>query len=185
MNRLEAIKLITDHISDEDIIVHANGAICRESYYCKNRKRNFYLLGSMGLASSVGLGIALFKPQRKVFVLDGDGNILMGMGNLAMIGALKPENLIHIILDNEVYGTTGDQPTLSPGIDLDKIALASGYNTSQRVSLATELNKIFNRISNQSGPHFILFKVNNLVTGKCSRLPFSAIQIKERFLDSF
>jgi len=184
MNRLEAIKLITEYISAEDIIVHANGAICRESYYCNNRKRNFYLLGSMGLASSVGLGIALAKPQNKVFVLDGDGNILMGMGNLAMIGALKPENFIHIILDNEVYGTTGDQPTLSPGIDLDKIALASGYKTSQRVTAATELNEILVRISNQSGPHFILFKVNNQVTRECSRLPFSASQIKELFLDS-
>jgi sulfopyruvate decarboxylase subunit beta len=185
MNRLEAIDLIISHIPSEDIIIHANGAISRESYFCGDRRRNFYLLGSMGLASSVGLGFALSKPQLNVFVLDGDGNILMGMGNLAMIGALKPRNFIHIILDNEVYGTTGDQPTLSPEINLDKIALASGYKTSQRVSLQSEFDEAFTRVSTRPGPHFILFKVNTQVSRECFRIPFSAHQMKERFLNSF
>jgi thiamine pyrophosphate-dependent acetolactate synthase large subunit-like protein len=101
-----------------------------------------------------------------------------------MIGALKPENFIHIILDNEVYGTTGDQPTLSSGIELDKIALASGYKTSQRASLTSEFNEAFSRISTQSGPHFILFKVTAELTRECPRLPLSADQIKQQFLDS-
>ncbi len=185
MNRLEAIKLITSHLSEEDVIIHANGAINRESFYCNNRKKNFYLLGSMGLASSVGLGIAMGKPHQKVFVFDGDGNILMGFGNLAMIGTLKPENFFHFVLDNEVYGTTGNQPTLSPEIDLVGIARASGYRSSHQINSSNEFINTFSRINTQSGPHFILFKVNTQVNRECPRLPFTADQIKDRFLDSF
>ena len=77
MNRLEAIRLIINQFSEDEVIVHANGAISRESFFCKKRKKNFYLLGSMGLASSVGLGIALSLPKQMVIVLDGDGNALM------------------------------------------------------------------------------------------------------------
>jgi thiamine pyrophosphate-dependent acetolactate synthase large subunit-like protein len=90
MNRLQAIKTVIDNLGGDELIVHANGAISRESIFCKDRKENFYLLGSMGLPASVGLGIAINRPERKVIILDGDGNVLMGFGNLALIGALKP-----------------------------------------------------------------------------------------------
>ena len=184
MNRLEAIQLITGCLSDQDIIVHANGAISRESYFSKTRKRNFYLLGSMGLASSVGLGIALNQPDHKVIILDGDGNILMGLGNLAMIGALKPDNLTHIILDNEVYGTTGNQPTLSPKLDLADMARSSGYNTSHLITSNSDFKEIFSKIMKLAGPHFIQIKVNTRIAEKCPRLPFTAEQNKKRFMDS-
>ena len=78
MNRWEAIRLVIDKLSGDELLIHANGAISRESFFCRDRRENFYLLGSMGLASSVALGVALSQPQRKVIVLDGDGNILMG-----------------------------------------------------------------------------------------------------------
>ena len=107
MSRLIAIKTIIDNLTGDELIVHANGAISRESFFCKDRPENFYLLGSMGLPASVGLGIAVNRPEKKVIILDGDGNVLMGLGTLTLAGALKPGNFIHVVLDNRVYGYFG------------------------------------------------------------------------------
>lgn len=184
MNRLEAIKLIIDNLSGDELIIHANGDISRESFYCCNRKENFYLLGSMGLASSVGLGVALSQPERKVIVFDGDGNILMGFGNLALIGAIKPKNLIHLVLDNRVYGTTGDQPTISPYIHLNQIARASGYRSACFVQTPDELSIAFSNLFSQPGPHFIQIRVTQEIPQICPRIPYSAREIKERFISA-
>lgn len=181
MNRLQAIKTVIDNLGGDELIVHANGAISRESFFCKDRKENFYLLGSMGLPASVGLGIAINRPERKVIILDGDGNVLMGFGNLALIGALKPQNLVHIVLDNQVYGTTGDQPTISSQIFLDRIAHAAGYCMSCCVESEAELLERFTGCLAEPGPHFIQVRVTREVIQKCDRIPYSAPQMKERF----
>ena len=181
MNRLDAIRIIIDRIPEDALVVCANGAISREAFYCQNREGNFYLLGSMGLPGSVGLGIALHKPGRKVIVLDGDGNLLMGFGNLALIGALKPENLIHVILDNQAYGTTGNQPTISPMIPLSDVAGASDYKTSCSVRNPEGLGKIFFDLLKQPGPHFIQVDVTREVKIATSRIPYSAREMKQRF----
>lgn len=181
MTRLKAIKSIIECLSDQDILIHANGAIGRESFFCKDRKKNFYLLGSMGLASSVGLGFALCSRDQKVIILDGDGNILMGLGNLPLIGALRPNNYIHIVLDNEVYGTTGNQPSISPLIDLCEIARASGYRSAQVAKRIKDISPFFRKIYSRKGPHFIHIKVNPKIDRVCSRIPYSAEQIRDRF----
>lgn len=182
MNRLEAIRVVIDNLSGDELMIHANGAISRESFFCRDRKANFYLLGSMGLASSVALGVALHQPQRKVIVLDGDGNILMGLGNLALIGALKPQNLIHLVLDNQAYGTTGDQPTISPYLPLYRIAQAAGYREAHVIDQERILEKVFSTALSQAGPIFIQAKVSPEVSQPTSRIPYAARQIKERFM---
>jgi thiamine pyrophosphate-dependent acetolactate synthase large subunit-like protein len=184
MNRLDAIQLVINHLIGDELIIHANGAISRESFFCKDRKNNFYLLGSMGLASSVGLGIALSQPDKKIIILDGDGNILMGFGNLALIGALKPKNFIHIILDNGVYGTTGNQPSISPQLELYKIALASGYTKSHLIKTPKEFMNAFPDSLNQSGTHFFHLKISKDVPQGCPRIPYSAPEIKKRFIEA-
>ena len=181
MNRLHAIKTIIHNLRGDELIIHANGAISRESYFCKDRKENFYLLGSMGLPAAVGLGIAVNRPERQVIILDGDGNILMGFGNLALVGALQPENFIHIVLDNQAYGTTGNQPTISAQISLEEIARAAGYRSSCCVDSDVDLLKRFSESLTQPGPHFIQVKVSRQVTQSCPRIPYSAQQMKERF----
>ena len=98
MKGTEAVEAVMSLIKDEPV-VHANGYICRESFRRGDRKANFYMIGSMGLASSIGLGVALTQPEKKVVVLDGDGNVLMAMGTLAMIsasltGACTPELIV-------------------------------------------------------------------------------------------
>ena len=99
MNRKEAIQAIVKEIGTSPI-VSANGYISRDLYETHDRKENFYMIGSMGLASSIALGVAIKNPKIKVYVFDGDGNILMNLGSLATIGNLKPKNLIHVVFDN-------------------------------------------------------------------------------------
>ncbi|MCK5553005.1 MAG: sulfopyruvate decarboxylase subunit beta [Deltaproteobacteria bacterium] len=185
MNRLEAIGLVIDSLSGDDLIIHANGAISRESFFCRDRRENFYLLGSMGLASSVALGVALHQSMRRVIVLDGDGNILMGLGNLALIGALKPKNLIHLVLDNQAYGTTGNQPTISPHLPLYKIAEAAGYRESCLIDNEEKLREVFRASLSRMGPIFIQIKVSPEVPQACPRIPYSAREMKERFMSVF
>ena len=184
MNRLEAIRRILDNLTGPELIVHANGAMGRESFACADRKENFYLLGSMGLAASVGLGVALSRPEREVWVLDGDGNVLMGLGNLAMIGALKPKNFTHLVLDNGVYGTTGNQPTLSPRLSLCAIAAASGYAKVQEAGTAEELDLSLKNCKKTPGPHFVQIKISKETPPACPRIPYSAREIAERFRSS-
>jgi thiamine pyrophosphate-dependent acetolactate synthase large subunit-like protein len=181
MNRLEAIKLIINHLRGEEYVIHANGSISRESFNCKNRKKNFYLVGSMGLASSVALGLALSQPQKKIIVLDGDGNVLMGFGNLALIGSLKPKNLIHIVLDNQVYGTTGNQTTISPYLDFSRIAKSCGYKNSYLVKNQDRLSEALIGLRSLQGPHFLHIKVDMEVPLSTSRIPYTSCQIKDRF----
>ena len=96
MIRKDAVK-IACNFAKKNIIISANGFISRDVYSSLEKNTNFYMIGSMGLASSIGLGIALKKPKKRVFVFDGDGNILMNLGSLVTIGALQPKNLIHFI----------------------------------------------------------------------------------------
>ena len=92
MNRITSIEIICQEIKDE-IIISANGFLSRDLFNTFEKSSNFYMLGSMGLASSIGLGLAIKNPKKKIFVFDGDGNILMNLGSLTTIGRLKPQNL--------------------------------------------------------------------------------------------
>jgi len=92
MNRITSIEIICQEIKDE-IIISANGFLSRDLFNTFEKSSNFYMLGSMGLASSIGLGLAIKNPKKKIFVFDGDGNILMNLGSLMTIGRLKPQNL--------------------------------------------------------------------------------------------
>lgn len=130
----------------------------------------------------MALGVALNRSQRKVIVLDGDGNILMGLGNLALIGALKPSSLIHLVLDNQTYGTTGNQPTISPHLPLYQMAQAAGYRESYLIDHEDKLQEVFTESLSQSGPIFIQIKVSPEVSQISPRIPYSAKEIKERFM---
>ena len=112
MIRKDAIKIISKLV-DNDLIISANGFISRDLFEVDDKNSNFYMIGSMGLASSIGLGIALKNSKKKVYIFDGDGNILMNLGSLVTIGSLKPKNLVQIIFDNNSHESTGGQPTLS------------------------------------------------------------------------
>ena len=111
------------------VVIGTTGFTGRELYAVEDRANHLYMVGSMGCASSLGLGLALARPDLRVVVIDGDGATLMRMGNLATIGTYGPANLVHLLLDNEVHDSTGAQSTVSAGIDYAGIARACGYGT--------------------------------------------------------
>jgi hypothetical protein len=126
MNRLEATRLLVAAIGAEPIIASL-GHPAYDLFAAGDRPANFYTWGSMGLASSVGLGLALARPDLRVFVVDGDGSLLMNLGSLATIGWTRPANLVLIVWDNQSYGTTGGQDTATAhGADLEGAARAMG-----------------------------------------------------------
>ena len=129
MARYEAIKDIMKNIDDELIVCNI-GFPSRELYEIDDRDENFYMIGSMGLASSIGLGLALARPDKDIVVIDGDGSLLMNMGSLVTIFAANPSNLTWIVIDNGAYGSTGNQDTYAQLIDLVEIAKSVGFKNS-------------------------------------------------------
>ena len=129
MARYEAIQKIMESIEEELVICNI-GFPSRELYEIDDRPKNFYMIGSMGLASSIGFGLAMAKPHKDVVVIDGDGSLLMNMGSLVTIFANNPSNLTWIVIDNGAYGSTGNQDTYAQKTDLVDIAKAVGFKNS-------------------------------------------------------
>jgi len=181
LDREEAIEVICSCITDE-VIVSANGFISRDLFSTLDKNTNFYMIGSMGLASSIGLGIALKDPGKKVFVFDGDGNILMNLGSLTTIGSLKPKNLVHVVFDNSVHESTGSQPTNTNFVSIEKIAKACNYNHTFTVRTEDNFEKILRKIKKLKGPIMIVVKIQQSDTERSERIRISAVEIKERFM---
>lgn len=180
MKRCEAIETIADALKGDELVITANGMISREMCAIKDGPNNFYMIGSMGLASSIGLGLALSLPKKRIVVIDGDGNILMNMGSLATIGDLAPKNLIHIVLDNESHDSTGGQPTASRKVKLNNVAKASGFKLTKKVYDVEALQKVMKELLSLRGPSFVLVKI--MRGGKeTPRVPYEAETIKTRF----
>ena len=178
MIRKDAIKIASDMIGDSPII-SANGYISRDLFETDDKDTNFYMIGSMGLSSSIALGVALKNTRKRVYVFDGDGNILMNLGSLTTIGKLKPKNLIHLVFDNQSHDSTGGQPTNSENIDLCKIAEASNYKAFKTNS-KTDLQKILKKVKTLDGPIMIIIKISKGGNpGK--RITYSPITIRKRF----
>ncbi len=173
--RYEAIKIAVE-IADNDLIIANLGFPAKELYEIKDRELNFYMLGSMGLASSIGLGLAMVQ-KRHVYVIDGDGSLLMNPNALMSIGAYNPPNLTVIAIDNAAYGSTGNQETATRSqIDLELLAKACGIGDSVKVHSESELKEAL--LQKISFIHVIVKPVNV----KCKEIPFSANQIKKRFM---
>jgi len=127
-SRHETLKALVDCTDvSETVLIASTGFSGRELYAIDDRPNQLYMVGSMGCASSLGLGLSLVKPDKKIVVIDGDGAALMRMGNLAMVGAYAGNNYYHLLLDNQVHESTGGQATLSSAVDFSTLAIACGY----------------------------------------------------------
>jgi sulfopyruvate decarboxylase subunit beta len=134
MKRLDALGAIYKHLETRTVVT-IMGAVAAELQSLGHRPNFFYLQHAMGLASSIGLGIALSKPERQVVVLDGDGSILMNLGGLTTLARYRPRNLVHVVFDNESLLSVGGFPTAtSTGSDLAAIAAAAGVPRTATVS---------------------------------------------------
>lgn len=139
MKRIDVIKAIAER---EGLIICNLGYPSRELYHLNDKPSHFYMLGSMGMASSIGLGLAIAQKKR-VYVIDGDGSILMNLGSLTTIAHHAPHNYCLIIIDNSSYGSTGNQPTpTAQKTDLEKIARGAGISQVKAVENLEDLQKV-------------------------------------------
>jgi len=145
------------------------------------RPENFYMLGSMGLATSIALGVALQQPGRRVFALEGDGSILMNLGSLATIATAAPRNLTVIIWDNGAYQITGGQPAATArGTDLVTIARGAGFATSRAVRDEDDFAAAVAAALATDGPHFLVARVD--ASPGAARPERDAVLLKDRFM---
>jgi phosphonopyruvate decarboxylase len=184
--REDAIKTIVDTIKNSDLILSTTGKASRELYeICKINSRghnnNFYNVGSMGYISAIGLEVALQKKDKLIYVLDGDGALIMHLGTLASIGKYAPDNFVHIVFDNEVHESTGSQPTLSNAVDIGGVMINCNYKKVETVLDNMSLIKVLS--GSISGP---LGVVINIISGSRRDLgrPTDTPKVtKTRFMD--
>jgi phosphonopyruvate decarboxylase len=154
--RASVLQSIVANTGNRDIVIATTGFTGRVLYGIADRPNFFYMVGSMGCASSLALGLALSRKDLRIIVLDGDGAALMRLGALATIGSAAPQNLLHILLDNECHDSTGGQSTVTAKTDLAAIAAGCGYLRVQRIDAQAELPAILQAAT--AGPHFVHIK---------------------------
>ena len=191
MTRLEATRSMTAWFGDRAVIASL-GHPAYDLFAAGDRPANFYTWGSMGLASSIGLGLALAQPGLRVHVLDGDGSLLMNLGSLATIGWKQPANFVLIVLDNERYATTGGQDTATAhGADLEAAARAMGFTACVTARSADALAEALAQTTSASGPALserseskgpwmIVVKVQE--SAPAAKPPLDCVFIKQRFM---
>jgi phosphonopyruvate decarboxylase len=179
ISRQQAIAAAVPRLGDA-LVVHCNGYPSRESCSVADRPENFYMIGSMGLAAPIALGLALARPERSTVVFDGDGNVLMSLGTLANVAALAPRNLVHCVFDNEAYGSTGNQRSVAARVRLDRVAASAGYRTVAAVSEADAVAAELARMLTSDGPHFLLVKVTR-EEADVPRIPYTPHALRDRF----
>ena len=160
LRREEAIQTILEAAGADDVFVSTTGKASRELFELREARgeghaRDFLTIGSMGHSSSIALGIALEKKERRTWCLDGDGAFLMHMGAAAVIAAAAPANFCHIVLNNEAHESVGGMPTAASVVDFPALAQALGYASAQRVSSREELAAAIAAMRESSGPHFL------------------------------
>ena len=160
MKRIRALQLILEAYPDQPVVSNC-GATCREAAYLERSDRILYLEDSMGMASSVGLGLAIALQDRaigRVIVLEGDGSLLMNFTSLASIAYHRPEKLLLAVLDNGVYASTGGQPTYASRLDLAAFAQAGGISTLAAKREA-ELQSCLKKVVEMKGPVFLHVRI--------------------------
>lgn len=168
LDRNTVLRHIINHTSvDDSILIATTGFTGRELFSINDRVNHIYMVGSMGCASSFGLGLALARPDLKIIVIDGDGAGLMRMGNFATIGTYASNNFIHILLDNEVHDSTGGQSTVSKNINFAMIAKACGYSMTLSGNKMELIDELFSLNKNE-GPAFGHLKI---CSGTIENLP--------------
>ncbi|MFC5428824.1 phosphonopyruvate decarboxylase [Paraburkholderia denitrificans] len=179
-SRFDAIKSIRRGLPERAAIVATTGKTARELFTLEDREQHFYMVGAMGSASGVGLGIAL-NWRDPVVVLDGDGAALMHLGTLATIGAHAPGNLIHVVLDNGVHDSTGGQKTVSDAMSFCGVASACGYATATRVDSVDDLAVTVGELCECSGPHLVCVSIRPGSISKLGRPTVTPADVATRF----
>lgn len=181
MKRKDAIEAILSATSGTEAVVSSLGLISREIYECHDAQNRFYVPGSMGLASSIGIGLAVCQPLITVIVIDGDASLLMNLGTLVTGGQQAIPNYLHIVLDNGAYASCSEERTMSAGADIVEMARNAGYryvrHVEDREALASTVREAIG-----SGPSFIRARID-LGGRRDFARPLELEMFKKRFMD--
>ena len=187
MSREEIIRHIVK-ASGEDPIVSTTGKASRELFETRvangqSHKYDFLTVGSMGHSSSIALGVAINKPNQRIWCVDGDGAVLMHMGSMAVIGANKPKNLVHVVINNGAHETVGGMPTVAGSIDLVAIAKACGYPNAVCVDNFDDLDKELETAKGRNGLSLIEVKCSIGAREDLGRPTTTALENKQNFME--
>jgi thiamine pyrophosphate-dependent acetolactate synthase large subunit-like protein len=182
MNRADLTARLVARLKNEEAVVGGIGNTNFDLWAAGHRPQNFYMLGSMGLAFPIALGVALAQPRRRVFALEGDGSLLMQLGCLSTIATLKPKNLTMVVMDNGIYQITGAQPTPAAATtDLMAVAVGCGLTNSTWAADEEDFERLIDQSLTSSEPMLIGVRIDDRPgTGATRRDP---VQIRERFMN--
>lgn len=185
--REEALKLIIPQLSSQDIVVSTTGQTSRELFECReelkqDHSRDFLTVGSMGHCSQIASAIALSKPSRNVYCIDGDGALIMHMGALGIIGSQGPANFKHIVINNGAHDSVGGQLTVGFQIDIPSIAGACGYRSVFKAETGEEVTQKINMLKTVRGPALLEIRVNKGARQDLGRPTISPIENKQAFM---
>ncbi len=180
-SREDALRATVGVLQESDLVIATTGMTARELSAIDDRDANFYMMGSMGCAPAIGFGLCCNQPHRKVIVLDGDGAFLMKMGSSATIGHYRPSGLLHVLLDNGVYETTGGQPTVSGAVSFEQVGGAVGYAQVMRAGSPTELARIVRDFEVGDGPTLCTMSILGGHMTDVPRVARSPEEIRDRF----
>ena len=188
LSREEALEIVLEKIPKDGVVVSTTGKLSRELFELREKRgeghgNDFLTVGSMGHSSSIALGIALAKPDKKVYCLDGDGASIMHLGSLAIIGQHSPQNFTHILFNNGSHDSVGGQPTASSIMDFVKIAEASNYNFAVKAVSKENIIESLDKINKIPGPNFIEIEIRNGARGDLGRPTRTPLENKQDFME--
>jgi len=189
LSREEALRLVVDHLRTDDVIVSTTGKLSRELFELREARHeghghDFLTVGSMGHSSSIALGIALERPERRVFCFDGDGAFIMHTGALGINASMQPKNFVHILFNNGAHESVGAQPTVGFRLNAPAIALASGYRHALTATTADEMLQALQQLDTLDGPVLIELRVAINSRDDLGRPTTTPIENKQAFMDS-
>jgi phosphonopyruvate decarboxylase len=182
--RVDVLRRIIERTPEHNsVVITTTGYTGRELAALADRPNQLYMVGSMGCAPALGLGLSLTRSDLTVLVADGDGAALMRLGNFATVGAYGGKNLVHILLDNEVHESTGAQPTVSAGMSFAQIASGCGYPLTIQGDSLDVIDAVLNTNKDIEGPRFAHLKIRRGVTGTLPRPKLSPEQVRQRLMN--
>ncbi len=189
LSREEALKIVVSRLAEKDMAVSTTGKLSRELFELREalgqgHGKDFLTVGSMGHSSSIALGIALEKPERRIWCFDGDGAFIMHMGAISNIGALAPGNFVHIVFNNGAHESVGGQPTLGFNMNIPAIAQSCGYKTAVTLTTQEEIETFFNRLPALPAPALVELRVRIASRDDLGRPTTTPIENKKAFMQN-
>jgi phosphonopyruvate decarboxylase len=188
MSREEALQTVVNLLEKDDIVISTTGKLSRELFEYREIKgegheKDFLTVGSMGHSMSIALGVALSKPGRLVYCLDGDGAVIMHLGAMTNIGASELKNIRHIVFNNGAHESVGAQSTVAFNIDVQQIAMGCGYKKAKSVADTLELKQVLKTFRDEEGPVLLEIKINIASRNDLGRPTRTTHENKEDFMN--